>query len=161
MRLLCLLLLGVGLAATVAVDARASSDPPASKATAALTSRVANASSLLAWRPRAWSPAGRNPRAGEGLRVAIDPVDGAYGMPPADEFSQSVVLADDAPVSVVRRANGSGFARLDDRFAEFAVVALGADGRPRWTCVHGTSGAATFMHAPKVAPPGGSVWEEK
>src|SRR5258706_7782486 len=127
MRLPCLLLIGTCLAAAAAGEARACPDPGAAKSAESL--RPASASHLLAWRPRAWSPA---PLLASRLRVAIDPVDCAYGMPADDAFAASAVVADDAPVSVVRRANGSGLAVLDDPFAEFAVVSLGADGKPHW-----------------------------
>lgn len=104
-----------------------------------------------------------------GLRVAIDPVDGTLGMPTADEFAQSIMIADDAPVSTFRRADGSVRAQLDERFAEFAVATLGADGKPSWTCVTGLRGAAQFMKSPAVpaklaapmAPATGTVWEVK
>jgi hypothetical protein len=92
-----------------------------------------------------------------GMQVAIDPVDGAYSMPAPDETPQVVVPAEDAPVAVTRRMNGSVRAQLDERFADFAVVTLGPDGKPRWTCVHGSKQADQFMRAP--AP--GTVWEEK
>ena len=43
-----------------------------------------------------------------------------------------------------------------------------ANGKPVWTCVHGTQGAAQFMKKPAVpalnpnrAPAPGTVWEEK
>jgi len=149
MRLPCLLLIGTCLAAAAAGEARACPDPGAAKSAESL--RPASASRLLAWRPRAWSIASHAPATG--LRVSIDPVDGAYGMPAGDALSASAVVSDDAPVSVVRRANGSGFAKLDDRFAEFAVVAMGADGKPHWTCVHGTAGASGFMQHPIVLTP--------
>ena len=117
--------------------------------------------SLVAWKPRAWSPAA--PAAG--LVISIDPVDGVRGMPPAGALGPLAPIADDAPVATFRRANGSVRATLDDRFAEFAVVQIGADGKPTWTCVHGTKGAAEFMKHPAVvtipAPAPGTVWEEK
>lgn len=107
--------------------------------------------------------------AASGLRVAIDPVDGTLGMPTANEFSLEVVLESDAPVSTFRRADGSVRAQLDERFAEFAVASLGADGKPAWTCVKGLRGAAQFLKSPAVptqfaapvAPAPGTVWEEK
>ncbi|MCC6650069.1 MAG: hypothetical protein IT348_02850 [Candidatus Eisenbacteria bacterium] len=109
------------------------------------------------------------PTTAPGLRVAIDPVDGTLGMPAADEFSLEIVLESDAPVSTYRRADGSVRAQLDERFAEFAVASLGADGKPAWTCVKGLRGAAQFLKSPAVpahsaapvAPAPGTVWEEK
>ena len=110
-----------------------------------------------------------SPAASPGLRVAIDPVDGSLGMPLAEEFSQEIVIESEAPVSIFRRADGSVRAQLDERFAEFAVATLGADGKPGWTCVKGLRGASQFMKSPAVpatvaapvAPAPGTVWEEK
>src|SRR5206468_8306057 len=93
MRLPCLLLIGTCLAAAAAGEARACPDPGPAKSVASL--RPASASRLLAWRPRAWSIAS-HARA-TGLRVSIDPVDRAYGMPAGDALSASAVVPDDAP----------------------------------------------------------------
>jgi hypothetical protein len=101
----------------------------------------------------------------QGLRVAIDPVDGTLSMPTPDQLNSDVIIQNEAPVSTVRRADGSVRATLDDRFAEFAVVQIGADGKPTWTCVHGTSGAAQFMKHPVVPAAGAAApatqWVEK
>lgn len=153
------------LAALVAGNAEAC-PKHTSKSAAVVGPRPASAAALLAWKPRVWSPPAG---AAQGLRVAIDPVDGAMGMPPADELpARSVVVADDAPVSIYRRADGSGRATLDERFADYAMVTLGADGKPAWTCVHGAGGAARFLQSPALparpalpAPAPGTVWEEK
>jgi hypothetical protein len=151
------MLLGAGFAAIAAVSAHACPDHSA-KTAAANLQRPASASTLVAWRPRAWSPIAAN-----GLRVSIDPVDGAMGMPPADDTPQVMVSREAEPVAVTRRSDGSVRAQLDERFADFAVVTLGADGKPRWTCVHGSAQAAKFMSAPApaMAPAPGTVWEEK
>ena len=157
MHLRRIMLLGAGLAAIAAGSAWACSHD---QKTAAITAaRPASARALLAWKPRAWAPVAAN-----GLRVAIDPVDGAYSMPAPDQTPQVVVTpADDAPVPVMHRADGSSRATLDQRFADFAVVTFGADGKPRWTCVHGSTEANKFMRAPAPAPQPapGTVWEEK
>jgi len=120
-----------------------------------------SAASIVAWKPRPWTPGSQ----AMGLVISIDPVDGARGMPAPGELGPFARVADDAPVATFRRANGSVRATLDERFAEFAVVRLGADGKPVWTCVHGTKGAAAFMSHPTVntnpAPPAGTVWEDK
>jgi len=143
--------------------------PKHSTKTAAAVTPPASRATVVAWKPRVWTPVAPNATQAQGLRVAIDPVDGTMGMPSADEMSQQVVITDDTPVSTFRRANGSVFATLDERFAEFAVVTLGPDGKPAWTCVHGTRGAEQFMVKPFVAPRAtataapapGTVWEEK
>jgi hypothetical protein len=158
MHLRRIVLLGAGLAAFAAVSARACPDPTANAAVSAAR-RPASARALLAWKPRAWAPVAAN-----GLRVQIDPVDGAYSMPAPDATPQVVVTPDDeAPQPVLRRADGSMRATLDDRFADYAVVTLGADGKPRWTCVHGSREASRFMRAPTPAmpPAPGTVWEDK
>jgi hypothetical protein len=132
----------------------------AARSTAVLTLPPSHAA-VVAWKPRAWTPAAATP----GFVVSIDPVDGALGMPAANEFGPYAPIGDEAPVATYRRADGSVRAALDDRFAEFAVVTLGADGKPAWTCVHGTNGAAQFMKRPVVnsnpAQTPGTVWEEK
>jgi len=157
MHLRQLVLLGAGLAAIAAGSARACPDHSATTAVSTAR-RPASAAALLAWRPRAWAPLAAN-----AMQVSIDPVDGAYSMPAADETPQLTVPVEEAPVAVTRRANGSVRAQLDERFADFAVVTLGADGKPRWTCVHGNGQADKFMRAPAPAlpPAPGTVWEEK
>src|SRR5207247_11249462 len=100
------------------------------------------------WKPRPWAPAGRTAaQTFHGLRVSIDPVDGAMGMPPVDELTSSAVISDEAPVLITRRANGGFRAQLDDRFAEYAVVSIGADGKPHWTCVHGPAQATKLVQS--------------
>lgn len=151
-------LLGAGLAAIAVGSARACPDND-SKTAVSAARHPASARALLAWKPRAWAPVGSS-----GLRVAIDPVDGTYSMPAPDQTPQVFVAPDDdAPVAMTRRVDGSVRAQLDERFADFAVVTLGADGKPRWTCVHGSAGAAKFMRAPApvLTPAPGTVWEEK
>jgi len=149
-------LLGAGLAAIAVGSALACPDHAVK--TTVNTRRPASAGALLAWKPRAWAPVATN-----ALQVSIDPVDGAYSMPAADATQYVMVPADDEPVAVTRRMNGSVRAQLDERFADFAVVSLGADGKPRWTCVHGSTQADKFMRAPAPAmpPAPGTVWEDK
>ncbi len=121
----------------------------------------ARAAALVAWRPRAWTLAA--PSQAQGMRVAIDPVDGAMGMPSPDQLAQEqLVVGDDSPVSVERAANGAITAHLDDRWAEFAVATVGPDGKPGWTCVDGRLGAVRFMRKPVLpAGPAAPKWEEK
>ena len=157
MHLRQLVLLGAGLAAIAAGSARACPDHSAKTAVNAARP-PASATALLAWKPRAWAPVAAN-----AMQVSIDPVDGAMGMPAPDETPQLMVPLDEAPVALTHRANGSVRAQLDERFADFAVVTLGADGKPRWTCVHGSGQADKFMRAPAPAmsPAPATVWEEK
>jgi hypothetical protein len=155
------LLLASGLLALAAASSQAC--PNHSSSTAAVLTPPTSHAAVVAWKPRAWSPAALSPASSQGLRVAIDPVDGTLSMPKPDQLDPNVVIESEAPVSTVHRADGSVRATLDDRFAEFAVVQLGADGKPTWTCVHGTQGAAQFMKHPvvpaKTAP--AVQWEVK
>lgn len=136
----------------------------ASKHTAALT-RPASAAAVVAWKPRAWTPAA--PASAQGLRVSIDPVDGTLSMPSADELpAGDLRIGDESPRQVLRRADGSVRATLDERFEDFAVVRLGTDGKPKWTCVRGPQGAAQFLKAAAApatvpAPAAGTVWEDQ
>jgi hypothetical protein len=68
------------------------------------------------------------------------------------------------PARGVAPRDGSVRATLDDRWADFAVVKLGTDGKPQWTCVHGPQGAAQFLRsaiATAPVPTPGTVWEVK
>src|SRR5947207_3504994 len=124
-------------------NARAADQDSRSAALAAPRSApAARAAALVAWKPRAWTLA--TPSQAQGMRVAIDPVDGAMGMPSPDQLSQQVMVGDDAPVSVERSANGAIIAHLDDRWAEYAVATVGPDGKPGWTCVDGRRAAIRF-----------------
>jgi hypothetical protein len=131
--------------------ALATASPPA--ASGELPSGLAPAPALVAWRPHPWTPAAPVPLRPNGLRVAIDPVDGTLGMPAPDEPAWALAAGDDRPVRVTYRANGSGRAQLDDRWADFAVVTLGADGKPVWSCVHGSRGAARWLNLTREASP--------
>lgn len=159
------LLIWTACLSAFAVTARACPDHGA-RTSAAIQPRTASAVALVAWKPRAWTPAGAP--AATGLRVAIDPADGALGMPAPGELSASSGASDEdlRPVSMIRRANGSGRAQLDERWESHAMATIGPDGKVRWTCVDGKIGAERFLKNPaipanapvvKVAP----VWEEK
>ena len=162
------LFLAAGLMALVAGAAQACpnhSTSHGSKSAVVLTPPASHAA-VVAWKSRAWAPTMLTPAQAQGLRVAIDPVDGTMSMPAADELQQRIVIDENTPVDMLRRSNGSLRATLDDRFAEFAVVTLGVDGKPSWTCVHGTQGAERFMKQPAPAavsatraPSPGTVWE--
>jgi len=147
-----------------AVSAQACPDH-AAKASAALQPRTASAAALVAWKPRAWMPAASP--AASGLQVSIDPVDGTLGMPEPGQLSASAGAGDEdvRPVSMLRRANGSGRAQLDERWESFTVATMGPDGKPRWTCVDGRIGAERFLKNPVIpaAAPARTapVWEEK
>jgi hypothetical protein len=132
--------------------------------TGAMKARTA---ALVAWKPRAWTPAAFAATSAQGLRVAIDPVDGAMGMPAAGELQQQLVLGDgttatdEAPVQLDRAPDGTLTAHLDERWADFAVATIGPGGKPGWSCVHGTRGAAQFMTHPVASVPAAPVGVEK
>jgi len=112
----------------------------------------ARVAALVAWKPRAWTPRGAS-GAAQGLRIAIDPVDGARGMPAPDAMEQVVIgdgvpIPDDAPVPIVRASDGTITAHLDARWADFAVATIGRDGKPTWSCVQGQKAAAQFLRNP-------------
>src|SRR5712691_10443513 len=91
------IMLGVALTAFAAGSVQACPKPDATK-TALLAAPPSvsstRAATLVAWKPRAWAPATPAPVRAQGLRVAIDPVDGTLGMPSADELSQQVMVGD-------------------------------------------------------------------
>ena len=163
------ILLGAALTAIAAGSALASPNHPGrdgrSAALAAphstLSPRIA---ALVAWKPRAWAPATLAAAQSQGMRVAIDPVDGTMGMPAPDQLSNGVVIGDEdnTPVQVDRAADGTLTAHLDDRWADFAMATIGADGKPDWTCVQGRQGAARYMKQPVVRViPATPKWEDK
>ena len=116
---------------------------------------------LVAWKPRAWAPGPASTRQAQGLRVAIDPVDGTMGMP-VGELQSQLLIGDDAPVQIDRAADGTLTAHLDERWAEFAMATIGPDGKPGWTCVAGKKGVAQFMKQPLVpVNPATPKWEDK
>jgi hypothetical protein len=155
------------LAACLLTTGTAAQTCPAREAPAAtqLAPRVAAPAPLVAWKPRAWRPAGLA-AASLGLRVALDPETGLPGSASPETFEALSRLEpdDERPVSLLTRGDGSRRAQLDERWASHAVVSLDANRRPRWTCVHGSRAADQFMKHPIVpsrAPAPGTVWEEK
>jgi hypothetical protein len=161
------IILGAALAAFAAGAAQACPNHATHSSTAAMTATPnavspMRAAAVVAWKPRAWAPANLSSPQAQGLRVAIDPVDGVMSMPAADELSQQLVIGDDTPVQVDRAADGTLTAHLDDRWADFSVATLGPDGKPAWTCVQGRRGAAQFMkHPVGVLAPAAPKWEDK
>jgi hypothetical protein len=162
-------ILGAALVAIAAGSVQACPNHATKTAMAGATERAMSArtAALVAWRPRAWVPATFAAAGTQGLRVAIDPVDGAMGMPAADELKQQLVIGDgtnapdETPVRVDRAPDGTLTAHLDERWADFAVASVGANGKPTWTCVHGTQGAAQFMKHPVAPVATAPVWEDK
>jgi hypothetical protein len=128
----------------------------------------ARSAALVAWKPRPWAPAMHAAPPAQGLQIAIDPVDGARGMPAAGELQPQLVTGDgtwatdERPVQIDRAPDGTLTAHLDERWADFAVATVGAGGKPTWSCVHGPQGAAQFMKQP-AAPVVATTpkWEDK
>jgi len=115
----------------------------------------ARAAALVAWKPRPWMPISGT-QWSNGLWISIDPVDGTRGMPTADQLRElnanrpGAAVADDAPVLIDRLPDGTITAHLDNRWANFAMVTIGADGKPVWSCVSGRQAAAKYMAQPPV-----------
>jgi len=93
----------------------------------------------------------------QGLRAYIDPVTGRLTRPTVDDTkpqaaASRVAPSDDASrdVPVVRLANGAEMAQLDERFQEFEVVRIGADGKLVRTCVQGPRAAEKARQAKPV-----------
>ena len=154
------------VASLSAAAAQACPNHTRTAAVVAPTSAVTAAHSAVAWKPRAWSPSALPTTAAQGLRVAIDPVDGTLSLPVADPLESRLMIEDDRqPAATMRRSNGSVRATLDDRFAEFAVARLAGDGKPVWTCVEGPKGVQQFLKTtpgpirPLTGPAPGVVWE--
>ena len=129
--------------------------------------RTPSQAALVAWKPRAWAPPAPvlNP-ASIGMRVARDPVDGTLYMPGPDEIGLELnaIAGERRPVALTRRANGAIRAQLDESFHEYAVVRIGADGKPYWTCVSGPMEAERSLKAspaPARTPATSTKWEDK
>lgn len=152
------------LTGVVAGAAQACPDHAGEKAAARVT-RIPSQAALVAWKPRAWAPPAALDPAGIGMRVARDPVDGTLYMPGPDEAGLEVqaTFGERRPVAVTRRANGALRAQLDESFHEYAVVRIGADGKPYWTCVSGPAEAERALQAPPArrTPATGTKWEDK
>lgn len=96
-------------------------------------------------------------RGAQGLRAYIDPATGKLGRPRATDANgvpetaaAARVAADDASrdVPVVRLANGTEAATLDERFQEYEVVRVGANGKLVRSCVQGPAAAEKARKAP-------------
>src|SRR5688572_30718165 len=161
----CTFLRAILLTGVVAGAAQAC--PDHGEKAAARVTRTPSQAALVAWKPRAWAPPAHVvPAASAGMRVARDPVDGTLTMPGPDEVGLEVqgVVGERRPVALTRRANGAVRAQLDESFHEYAVVRIGPDGKPTWTCVSGPEEAGRFVKAPAAparTPATGTKWEEK
>lgn len=147
--------LGAVCTAFVATAALACPDEPVSVTAAQPQGFHAHprAAEIVAYRPHAWRPVSFAALpGGPGVVVSIDPVDGAMGVPSPGSLESSLVVdpadQDMTPVAVTHRPDGSVRAQLDERWASHAVATFGPDGKPRWTCVEGSRGAAQFMKQP-------------
>lgn len=142
----------VGLAPAAALSCP---NDPSTSAVAPAPRPHPRAAEIVAYRPHAWRPVSfaiAGP-ATAGMVVSINPVDGAVSMPAPGSLDSAlpVSLAQDmTPVAVLHRADGSVRVQLDERWENHAVATIGLDGKPRWTCVQGTWGAAQFMKDPVI-----------
>jgi len=94
-----------------------------------------------------------------GMKAAIDPATGRLVRPTAEQIqaldAQAGVrrAADDDPargIPVIRLANGAEIAHLDERFQEFEVARIGADGKLVRSCVQGPDAAAKLRAEAKA-----------
>lgn len=135
--------LALGLSAVAAQACSQHSKTAAVPAPAKVTAASAAVSPAVAWKPRAWRPSANT---AQGLRIQIDPVDGARGVASdADLGLNAMIEREDTPVREVRHADGTVQAFLDGRFMDYSVAKLGPDGKPVWTCVSGPRGVQQFL----------------
>ena len=84
--------------------------------------------------------------------VEIDPVTGELTAPSPASLRHAtptgLPVRDDNIVQVEYRADGSAFAKLDERHMDYAVVRIAADGTPTYTCVQGEAAAKRAATAP-------------
>lgn len=156
----------VVLTALLAGTAQACSNHSDDATAMTIGPRTAKQAALLSWKPRVWAPPTaiqpvRVTTASAGMRVERDPVDGSLSMPQPDPFEQLVEVGERRPVNMTRLPSGRLRAQLDESFHEYAVVRIGADGKPRWTCVS-PAGVEQFLKTAAVpAPAPGTKWEDK
>jgi len=149
------LLLSTILVAFAPAAATSCPDDASTSAAAPAPRPHPRASEIVAYRPHAWRPvsfAAAAPAAA-GVVVSRDPVDGATSVPAPGALEPALLESlrqDLTPVAVLHRADGSVRVQLDERWESHAVATFGPDGKPRWTCVEGTRGAAQFMKQPFV-----------
>ena len=142
-----------------AIGARAAA-PPASSAQAKPAPKAAHktAKSRAVKPVAAKSSRATSARPGTaGMKAAIDPATGKLVRPTAEQVqaldAQSAVVraaADDDPsrgIPVLRQADGSEIAHLDERFHDYEVARIGPDGKLVKECVHGPEGVARFRKA--------------
>jgi hypothetical protein len=154
-------------AAAAHADSGATTTTPASAEPAAAQQLASHR--VITWRPTAWSPPALGTASLQGLRVAIDPITGAWSMPTDDGLAADArVDGERPPLQSVLHADGTVQVILDDRFMEFAVASIGPLGHPVWTCVQGASGAERLLLRPQLAPvapvapaPPPVKWEEQ
>jgi hypothetical protein len=146
--------LGAVCAAFAATAALSCPNEPSTTAAAAAPGLRPHprAAEIVAYRPHAWRPVSFAAAPGSaGMTVSIDPVDGAMSVPAPGTLESALLESlgpDLTPVAITHRADGSVRAQLDERWESHAVATIGPDGKPHWTCVEGSRGAAQFMKQP-------------
>ncbi len=155
--------------ATCLATVAAHADPGSAASAAAapqITTPLLGSQRANAWKPRAWRPPAHSAAAAQGLRVAIDPVDGSMSMP-TDEGAAPAVLSEGELPPLVRILHADGTVQLilDDRFLVHAVASMSPLGVPVWSCVEGALGIEKFLLQPArgpIAPVAPAVkWEER
>ena len=79
--------------------------------------------------------------------IAVDPETGTLGMPersaldlPTIEEFQAQARKEAEGLVTVHHADGSESIEHQGRFTDYAVIHIGPDGKPLFTCAHGTPG---------------------
>ena len=143
--------LTAAVVASLAITATAAMSCPDHTASFAAAFAPAHSAAIVtSWKPRAWQPRPAS-TADQGMVIEIDPVTGELVAPNpgAMRHATPTGLVRDNNVVIQHRADGSSFARLDERHMDYTVVQIGADGTPIFTCVHGDAEAT---HAATPAP---------
>lgn len=94
-----------------------------------------------------------------GMLIGIDPETGQLGMPTPEQVaqlrmsSQTDLNFSSEGLQPVYHADGSISLDLQGRFQEYAVVTIGADGKPVFRCLHDHSSIEHALHHPDAARP--------
>jgi hypothetical protein len=85
--------------------------------------------------------------------VGLDPETGELGMPTAEQLQELRAMDDpknwsDEGLEVVLRPDGSRSIETGDRFPDYTVARIGADGKLHYDCVQGSTEAKKLMDKP-------------
>lgn len=148
--------------------ASAGTGAPAARAKASATERArvrsrAHRAQLARSKPIA-KPAAKAaiPAGAAGMRAVIDPATGRLTRPTAQDDAglptQGVTrraATEDVSrtLPIERLPDGAELVRLDERFQEYEVARVGADGKVQFDCVHGAEGAVRHRAKDAQATP--------